>query len=167
MIHWLLGLVGIGGLIGAAFLLLHPVGQKLLAVLMEFTIPLLVAAVVMLGVSGFLIWKWSGEADQRRTAEHQVEKLDKANASLKTDLKACNASVDTLTTSLETQNAAVDALKAESDARAKRAAAAVRKAQETARGYQRTISKLQEARPSGDVCTSARSLIVETLGAER
>lgn len=167
MIHWLLGFVGVGGVIGAAFLLLHPAGQKLLAVLMEFTIPLLVAAVVLFGASGFLIWKWSGEAEGRKSAEALVAVRTDERDKARDDLKTCNANVDTLTDSLERQNAAVDLLKSESDARMKRAAAAVRAAQEQARGMQRTISKLQAARPSGDVCVAAASLIRETLSEER
>jgi parvulin-like peptidyl-prolyl isomerase len=135
--------------------------------LMRVSVPLLVAGIVLLTVSGGLIWKWGIADHGRKVAERKVDALDRANGRLKSDLASCHASVDELTDSLEKQNAAVDLLKSESDARAKRAAAAVRAAQEQARGMQRTISKLQAARPSGDVCTSARSLIVETLGAER
>jgi hypothetical protein len=72
-----------------------------------------------------------------------------------------------LTASLEAQNAAVDALKAESDERTRRANAAIRKANDQAKGLRAKIARLERSKPSGDVCESARSLIIDTLREDR
>jgi hydroxypyruvate isomerase len=167
MTTFLLGFVGIGGAIGLGFLFFHPAGRKLLAFMMEFTVPLLIAGLVLIAVSGFLIAKWSG-ADHRAKVEGKRADRAEANAAgLETKLSVCNANLDVLTVALEGQNQAIDRLKSEGEERTRRANAAVQRAQEQARGLQRKISRLENAKPSGDVCTSARSLIVETLRGER
>jgi hypothetical protein len=173
MIGWMLGLLGVGGiaalvfipgLAGAAF----GVGQGLFRRLMEISVPLLVAGTVLLVWSGFLIWRWGVAAHDRDKARDQVEIVTGERDKARIDLALCNSNVDTLTASLESQNAAIDRLKAEGDERTRRANAAIRKAQEQARGYQRRIARLEAATPaSGDLCVSARSLIVDTLAEDR
>ncbi len=168
MIQFLLGFVGIGGVIGLAFLLIHPVGQKLLAELMKFTVPLLIAAVVMLAGSGFLIWKWSAAADGRKKAEAQVDQLTVSLEQCNANLVIEQGNTKRLDAALKQQNAAVIQLKAEGDERTRRANAAIRKAQEQARVYQRRIARLEAATPvSDDLCVSARSLIIDALKEDR
>lgn len=135
--------------------------------LMRVSVPLLLAGLALLAVSGGLIWKW-GVADRGwKKAEARAERLDENLQRVGRDLAACQAGIDRLTTSLEAQNAAVDALKAESDERTKRANAAIRRAQEQARGLRARIARLEQSKPSGDVCESARSLIIDTLREDR
>lgn len=136
-------------------------------VLMRISVPLLLAGLVLLTVSGGLIWKWGVADHARKRAEARAIRLDGSLAETRTALAACHASVDELTRSLEMQNAAVDALKADSDERTRRASAALKRAQEQTRGLRAQVVRLERARPYGDVCTSARTLIVETLREER
>ena len=135
--------------------------------LMRISIPLLLAGLAVAVIALPPTFKWATTAGELKKSERKVEKLGGDLKVAKSDLIACQANVDTLTFSLERQNAAVDQLKADSDARTKRANAAIARAQEQARGYRAKIHRLESAKPSGDVCTSARSLIVETLRADR
>lgn len=147
----------------SAWLFLKGVFQAL----MRVSVPLLLAGIVLMAVSGCLIWKW-GVADRAwRKAEAKVARLDDSLQVARRDLAICAGSIDRLTASLEAQNALVDALRAEGDARTRRANAAIRRANEQARGLRARIDRLERARPSGELCESARSLIVEALREDR
>lgn len=136
-------------------------------VLMRISIPLLLAIVACAVLAVPTAWKLAVTSGKLKKSEAAVVKLDKANSSLKSDLATCNANVDDLSTSLEIQNKAVDALKAESDARTKRAQAAITEAQKQARGFKAKIAKLEAAKPMPDQCVSARNLIIQTLSESR
>lgn len=160
LIQFLLGFVGIGGVIGLGFLLLHPVGQKLLEAMMKLTVPLLVAAVVMLAGSGFLIWKWTGAAE---FAEEETKRADKAE----TDLKSCQTDLANVTGALETQNAAVEQLKADGDALQRRVDAALKKARGEANQLRREADRIASMEPAGDHCTWALNMHQLIIGKER
>lgn len=68
---------------------------------------------------------------------------------------------------IDEANAKVDALKAEADAREKSAAAALKVARTQADRYRLRASQIAAAKPTGDQCEAARTLIVETLSGER
>lgn len=99
--------------------------------------------------------------------KHDAKRSAPIIASLKLDVASCHANVDTLTLTLERQNAAVEAIAAESAERTRRAEAAIRTAQEQARGLKTQIARLERAKPSGEVCEAARELIVDTLSEDR
>ena len=64
-------------------------------------------------------------------------------------------------------NATVDQLKADADERAVKAAAEVRAAKTLADRYRLRASQIAAARPTGDQCLAARSLIHDTLAEVR
>ncbi len=160
MIQFLLGFVGIGGAVGLAFLLIHPAGQRLLAVAMTYTVPLLIAAVVMLAGSGFLIWKWTGAAE---FAEEETKRADKATE----DLKSCKTDLASVTGALETQNAAVEQLKIEGDELQRRVDAALKKARGAANELRREGDRIASMEPTGDHCTWALNMHQLIIGKER
>lgn len=172
MLTFILSLLGVGGVIAllvatGKWLMVVGLAAQVYRFLMARSIPLLLAGLILTGSCGFLVWKWGAEAQSRRAAEKQV-------GTLTGKLNACSASLEKATEDLadrdekiRRQNAAVDELKAESDAATRRADAAIRKAREQARGYEARIDRLKRARPSGDVCTSARTLIIDTLSEDR
>ena len=68
---------------------------------------------------------------------------------------------------IATANAAVDQLKADADERAIKAAAEIKAAKTLADRYRLRASQIAAARPTGDQCLAARSLIHDTLAEER
>lgn len=64
-------------------------------------------------------------------------------------------------------NDAIDQLKIEADEREKASKAAVKAARTLADRYRLRASQIAAARPTGDQCVAARTLIVETLAEER
>lgn len=68
---------------------------------------------------------------------------------------------------LRLSNEQVDQLKADADARAVKAAADLRAAKSLADRYRLRASQIAAARPSGDQCEAAASLIRSTLAEER
>lgn len=177
MIGWIFGLLGVGSIAGvlalyllapAAFLVAWTFVKGVFNTLMKISVPLLLAGIVLLVCSGFLIWRWGIADHGRKVAEKQIVSVTGERDKARADLSACHANVDALTVSLEAQNAAVDRLKAEGDERTRRANAAIQKAQAQAKALQGRISRLENAKPaSGDLCSSARSLIIDTLEEDR
>jgi chromosome segregation ATPase len=141
--------------------------KGLYRILMRISIPLLLAIVACAVLAVPTAWKLAITSGKLRKSEARVARLDDALSGARIELKTCHGNTDRLTTSLEAQNAAVDALKAESDARTARANVAIRRAQEQSRALQGKIARLERTRPSSDVCASARSLIIDTLGEDR
>jgi len=135
--------------------------------LMRISIPLLLALVALVVCLVPPTWKWARAAKQLHDAQRHVAQLDRDLSATKAELVSCHMSTDRLTTALENQNAAVDALKADSDARMARADEAIRRAQEQARRYRDKASRIAAARPTADVCESARGLIISTLAEDR
>lgn len=120
------------------------------------------ALLVVVGIfAGLFFWgRAEGvKADAKRSAP--------IISGLQSDLKLCNANVDTLTVSLERQNSAVDQLRAESDERTRRAQEAIRQAQVQAETYRAKADRLARATPGPDMCASARDLIITSLQEDR
>lgn len=120
------------------------------------------ALLIVVGIfAGLFFWGRSEgvKADAKRTAP--------IIAGLQSDLKLCNANVDTLTATLEKQNSAVDALKAEADERTKRAREAIARAEQQAAHYRAKADRIAAATPGPDMCASARQLIVDSLAEDR
>lgn len=124
----------------------------------------LLAAVTML-------FFWMGEKAAKRTAEAQAAELHKAIEEpvkgWRARLGTCEASLTNVTTSLERQNAAVEQMQVDGDALKRRADAAVAAAQGRAKAFQAKAEQIARAKPTGEVCASARTLIVDVLAEER
>lgn len=82
-------------------------------------------------------------------------------------LAQCRVNEATLQSGLDRQNEAVKGLERDRDAKAQAVKDARQEAAREAAGFRKTIARLQAAKPAGDVCVAARSLIVETLGDDR
>ncbi len=141
--------------------------KRMFDALMAIPIPLLLCIVACAALSLPPTYKWAVTSGKLHKAEQQIERISDKLANTEASLKSCTATRKNLTDALEVQNAAVLQLQAESDAATKRANDAIRKARAQRAVYERKIAKLQAARPSGDVCVAARSLIVETLSEDR
>lgn len=139
--------------------------------LYRLTMPVLLALLIVVSIWGAYAFKLAGVAHARKQAERQVIKLraeiEDPRDGWRVKLTRCEASVDELTGSLETQNAAVDQLKADADERTRRANAAIQAARQQASGLKARIARLEQAKPSGDMCVAARDLIVSTLSEDR
>lgn len=135
--------------------------------LMQARMSVLLALAAVSVVAAGLTWKLVVVDHHRKTAERSVEKLTGALNVCTGNLAQATQDIAQRDAQIETQNRAVAALKADSDARLKRADAAISAARQQARTYKARAERIAAARPSGDVCTSARSLIVETLSEDR
>lgn len=120
------------------------------------------AAIVMALALSATVWMIR---ESGKTAK--AKELAPVIAGLNRDLGACKTTLAQQADALKTQNAAIDRLAEEREELARAADAAIRKAQQEARAYQRRAERIAKARPGPDVCASARSLIVETLEGER
>lgn len=140
--------------------------------LYRLSMPVLIAALLLVGATLFFSVKLAGAVHARKVAEREANQLhaeiDDPKVGWRAKLSRCETSVDDLTRSLEDQNKAVQQLKDESDQRTRRANAAIAEARRQARGLQARVMTLQAKTPaSGDLCASARQLIVETLSEDR
>ena len=105
-----------------------------------------------------------GQCSDKQKAQRQLAKAEKARAVAVRDLGTCRTNVETLKGSLDRQNAAVNALKAESDARQRASAKAVKDARAVAESHRRSATAILAAKPEGDdLCKAADLLIIGSL----
>lgn len=131
----------------------------------RMSVLLALAAVSIIAVA--FTWKLVITDHHRKAAERSVDRLTDELGVCTGNLAQATQDIAQRDALIEGQNRAVAALKAESDARTQRANAAIAAARQQARTYKARAERIAAARPSGDVCTSARSLIVETLSEDR
>lgn len=135
--------------------------------LMAISVPLLLLiAVVSVTAAGFT-WKLVAANHGRKLAERTADKLMSELGVCTGNLAQATQDIAERDERIKAQNRAVAALKAESDARTERANAAIAAARQQAQAFKAKAERIAAAKPSGDVCTSARSLIVDTLKEDR
>lgn len=123
----------------------------------------LVGAILVIVIAIFGLIQTGAKMGEKRHAKAVAPIIDNLDRKLKT----CEASVANLTGSLELQNDQVDLLRSESVERAQRAAEAIKRAESQTRTAQAKIDRLQRSKPSNDICASARTMIVQSLGEDR
>lgn len=135
--------------------------------LMQARMSVLLALAAISFISVAFTWKLVVVDHHRRAAERSVDKLTDELGVCTGNLAQATQDIADRDAQIDRQNRAVADLKAESDARLERANAAITAARQQARTYRARAERIAAARPSGDVCVAARSLIVETLGEDR
>jgi len=172
MIGWMLGLIGVGGIAALIFVpgLFAAVAAFVVGVfdvLMRVSVPLLIAMVAAVAFMLPSTWRWAVVSHRLHVSEAARASLVNTNDQLSVALETLTGNVRTLTASLRNQNAAVGRWKAESEEASRRATQAAREARAQAKRYETRIDRIRAAKPSEDVCASARALVVKTLSEDR